>query len=118
MKGYMQEFKRAKDRERYKKSVENKPDRVKEFESRRYFESNENDQQAIEVWKFITNFIDKKGIPPSMREIGKSVHLEQSSVRRRMQLLEDWGHIRLIPRIARGIVLLERPQDILNEAMA
>lgn len=69
-------------------------------------------QNQIDILNFIKNQIQKKGYPPSVREICKGVDLKSTStVHRHLEKLETKGYIRKDPTKPRAIELLDRDAD-------
>ncbi len=72
-------------------------------------------QSQIDILLFIKNHIQKKGYPPSVREICKGVNLKSTStVHRHLEKLESKGYIRKDPTKPRAIEILDR-EDTLFE---
>ncbi|NLW23568.1 MAG: transcriptional repressor LexA [Tissierellia bacterium] len=72
-------------------------------------------QSQIDILLFIKNHIQKKGYPPSVREICKGVNLKSTStVHRHLEKLESKGYIRKDPTKPRAIEILDR-EDALFE---
>lgn len=58
---------------------------------------------------YIKWFISEKGIPPTRREIMTACELSSTSVAsEKLEMLERIGAIRLIPGVARGIVVIRQ----------
>ncbi|MBZ2173804.1 transcriptional repressor LexA [Schnuerera sp. xch1] len=69
-------------------------------------------QNQIEILHFIKNQIQKKGYPPSVREICKGVNLKSTStVHRHLEKLENKGYIRKDPTKPRAIEILDKDSD-------
>lgn len=69
-------------------------------------------QRQSAILSFIKQMIQKKGYPPSVREIGDAVGLMSSStVHGHLQTLEDKGYIRRDPTKPRAIEVLENTND-------
>ncbi|HHV46709.1 MAG TPA: transcriptional repressor LexA [Tissierellia bacterium] len=69
-------------------------------------------QNQIDILNFIKNQIQKKGYPPSVREICKGVDLKSTStVHRHLEKLEIKGYIRKDPTKPRAIEILDRDVD-------
>lgn len=69
-------------------------------------------QNQIDILNFIKNQIQKKGYPPSVREICKGVDLKSTStVHRHLEKLETKGYIRKDPTKPRAIEILDRDAD-------
>lgn len=59
-----------------------------------------------EVLDFIRGFIRLHGYPPSVTEIDKHFGVYRNSIVGHIVALERKGHLRRVPNIARGLVLL------------
>lgn len=71
-------------------------------------------QKQIEILLFIKSSIQKKGYPPSVREICKGVKLKSTStVHSYLGNLEEKGYIRKDPTKPRAIEVLNRDEDYL-----
>lgn len=69
-------------------------------------------QNQIEILHFIKNQIQKKGYPPSVREICKGVNLKSTStVHRHLEKLENKGYIRKDPTKPRAIEILDKDSN-------
>jgi SOS-response transcriptional repressor LexA len=55
----------------------------------------------------IVRLREKNGITPTQRELVTLLGVTQNAVRTRLKLLAKKGRIRLLPRLARGIVVLD-----------
>ena len=68
-------------------------------------------ERCAEIYKYIRDFLMKKGFPPSVREIGTAVGLSSSStVHSYLHMLEDEGKIHRDPTKPRAIELVgEKP---------
>jgi len=74
-----------------------------------------NDRQ-IAILNFIKKELQKKGYPPSVREIGKAVGLSSSStVHGHLAQLEYKGYIRRDPTKPRTIEILEGNSDVVRK---
>ena len=64
-------------------------------------------ERCAEIYKYIKEFLMKKGYPPSVREIGEKVGLSSSStVHSYLHMLEDEGKIHRDPTKPRAIELV------------
>ena len=64
-----------------------------------------------EIYTYIVNEIDKKGYPPSVREIGKAVGLKSpASVHNHLKTLEELEYIRRDPSKPRAIEILDKEE--------
>lgn len=71
-------------------------------------------QKQIEILYFIKNEIQRKGYPPSVREICSGVNLKSTStVHSHLEKLEEKGYIRKDPTKPRAIEILDRDEDYL-----
>ncbi|MCR2042698.1 transcriptional repressor LexA [Anaerosalibacter massiliensis] len=71
-------------------------------------------QKQIEILLFIKSSIQKKGYPPSVREICKGVKLKSTSTAHSyLGNLEEKGYIRKDPTKPRAIEVLNRDEDYL-----
>lgn len=71
-------------------------------------------QTQLEILHFMKNQIQKRGYPPSVREICKGVNLKSTStVHRHLEKLETKGYIRKDPTKPRAIEILDRDEDSL-----
>ena len=70
-------------------------------------------ERCAEIYKYIRDFLMKKGFPPSVREIGTAVGLSSSStVHSYLHMLEDEGKIHRDPTKPRAIELVgEKPWE-------
>ncbi|MBP5200248.1 MAG: transcriptional repressor LexA [Schwartzia sp.] len=70
-------------------------------------------ERCAEIYKYIKDFLMKKGYPPSVREIGTAVGLSSSStVHSYLHMLEDDGKIHRDPTKPRAIELVgEKPWE-------
>ena len=70
-------------------------------------------ERCAEIYKYIRDFLMKKGFPPSVREIGMAVGLSSSStVHSYLHMLEDEGKIHRDPTKPRAIELVgEKPWE-------
>ena len=70
-------------------------------------------ERCTEIYKYIKDFLLKKGYPPSVREIGEAVGLSSSStVHSYLHMLEDDGKIHRDPTKPRAIELVgEKPWE-------
>lgn len=58
------------------------------------------------ILRFIEDYLTDHGRAPSVREIGTALQMKsEDHVHRKLQLLNQYGFIRITPRIARGIEL-------------
>lgn len=68
--------------------------------------------RAQNVLQFIRNFHARHGYAPSRRQIGKACKIASlSNVNGVLTHLAEKGEIELVPRVQRGIVLLEPPGE-------
>ncbi|NLW40065.1 MAG: transcriptional repressor LexA [Tissierellia bacterium] len=71
-------------------------------------------QVQLEILFFIKNHIQKKGYPPSVREICKGVNMKSTStVHRHLEKLEEKGYIRKDPTKPRAIEIIDRDEGSL-----
>lgn len=69
-------------------------------------------QNQIKILDFIKNQIQKKGYPPSVREICEGVNLKSTStVHRHLEKLETKGYIRKDPTKPRAIEVLDKTEE-------
>ncbi|MDQ7092731.1 transcriptional repressor LexA [Desulfosporosinus sp. PR] len=72
-------------------------------------------ERQAKILEFIKQELQKKGYPPSVREIGEAVGLLSSStVHGHLQTLEDKGYIRRDPTKPRAIEILDSSSDPLD----
>ncbi|WP_407308916.1 transcriptional repressor LexA [Desulfosporosinus sp. SB140] len=72
-------------------------------------------ERQSKILEFIKQELQKKGYPPSVREIGEAVGLLSSStVHGHLQTLEDKGYIRRDPTKPRAIEILDSSSDTLD----
>lgn len=63
------------------------------------------------VWRFIAEFIDHNGYPPSLREINSALQIGGiSGVHRYLTALRDRGFVEWIPGHSRSLRLLKHPE--------
>ncbi len=60
------------------------------------------------VYRFIKQFIEQRGFPPSQREIAEGCYMARSSVQRHLDVLEARGLIEREMGIARSLSLTDR----------
>jgi repressor LexA len=66
-------------------------------------------QRRQQILSFIREFIDRKGYPPTVRDILHSCHISSPSVvQHHLKVLENEGHISREPGIRRSITLADR----------
>ena len=69
-------------------------------------------QNQIDILNYIKSEIQKKGYPPSVREMCKGVNLKSTStVHGHLEKLESKGYIRRDPTKPRAIEVLDRSDD-------
>ena len=57
----------------------------------------------------ITNFINHKGYPPTVRELCEITGIRSTSAMAyQLQKLQERGCIKLVPKISRGIILTDK----------
>lgn len=67
-------------------------------------------QRRQQILSFIREFIDRKGYPPTVRDILHSCHISSPAVvQHHLKVLENEGHISREPGIRRSITLAGRP---------
>ena len=58
---------------------------------------------------FIREFIEENGYPPTIREIGRAVHISSTSVvNYNLNILQTKGHLQRNPDISRGVRLVDK----------
>ncbi len=62
--------------------------------------------------RYIRAYIRRHGFAPSVRDLAASCDTSTSVIAYNLERLEARGIIRRAPRIARGIVLVEEPQEV------
>ncbi len=63
------------------------------------------------ILKYIQNYVDERGYPPSIREIGDRVGISSTSVvDYNLRVLEREGHIRRDREVSRGLELVGAPR--------
>jgi repressor LexA len=68
------------------------------------------DHDLIEsIFRFICQFVDEHGYPPSQREIAKACYLSRTGVVIYLNKLAADGRITRVPRAARGIRIQRAP---------
>ncbi|HEX3044657.1 MAG TPA: transcriptional repressor LexA [Bacillota bacterium] len=74
-------------------------------------------ERQKEIMEYILTEVQKKGYPPSVREIGEAVGLSSSSsVHAQLEKLEQLGYLRRDPTKPRAIEVLN--SDLLNDNMS
>jgi repressor LexA len=69
-----------------------------------------------EILDFIENFAQKRGYPPTLREIGNEFGISSTNgVRVNLAALEKKQYIKRRPWLSRGIELVNSPKTIINE---
>jgi len=64
--------------------------------------------KQLAILKFIKAFIATFSYPPSLQQIGENTGAPNlNGIRQHLQLIEKKGYIKIIPRIHRGIRVLE-----------
>jgi repressor LexA len=67
-------------------------------------------QRRQQILSFIREFIERKGYPPTVRDILQSCHISSPAVvQHHLKVLENEGHINHEPGIRRSITLTDRP---------
>ena len=67
-------------------------------------------QRRQQILSFIREFIERKGYPPTVRDILHSCHISSPAVvQHHLRVLEDQGHISREPGVRRSITLADRP---------
>ncbi len=67
-------------------------------------------QRRQQILSFIREFIERKGYPPTVRDILRSCHISSPAVvQHHLKVLEDQGHISREPGVRRSITLADRP---------
>lgn len=64
------------------------------------------------IYNYITLYIDKNKIPPTLREISAACYVSKSNVQIHLSKLEGKGLIEVKENTARGIILLPQPTNI------
>ena len=64
-------------------------------------------ERQSEVLAFIRQHLDRKGFPPSTREIAENFEINPTAATGHIAACEKKGHLRRAPGIARGITLLD-----------
>lgn len=62
-----------------------------------------------EVFESLTKFVERDGVAPALRELGDDVGIAHITARKVLIELEKKGLIQRIPRRARAIRILKRP---------
>lgn len=63
-----------------------------------------------EIWDFIAAFLDERGFPPTVREIGEGIGMSSpGTVHAHLVSLEAGGYIQKVPGSPRAIRLVSRP---------
>lgn len=66
-----------------------------------------------EMRKFIKEFVEEHGFPPTIREIGSAVHISSTSVvNYNLNILQAKGYLQRNRDISRGVRLIERVPEI------
>jgi SOS-response transcriptional repressor LexA len=60
-----------------------------------------------DLLKEIYDFREKNGYPPTLEELSKKLNKTKKAIADQLKLIEKKGYIKIIPRIARGIVIYE-----------
>lgn len=63
--------------------------------------------KQFKVYEFIKTYIDTNKIPPSIREIAGGFSITDRSAHDYLKVIEKKGYIRIIPKTARGIVVIK-----------
>ncbi len=63
-----------------------------------------------EVYLFISDFINLRGIPPTNREIAEHFNIASKNAFKYLSILEDKGYIKREKKISRGIFLTEKAE--------
>jgi repressor LexA len=67
-------------------------------------------QRRQQILRFIREFIERKGYPPTVRDILRGCNISSPAVvQHHLKVLEDQGHIRREPGVRRSITLADRP---------
>jgi repressor LexA len=75
-------------------------------------------ERQQEIMDFISKEVEKKGYPPSVREIGEAVGLSSSSsVHAQLEKLEQLGYLRRDPTKPRAIEVLYGSSDTFHEKL-
>jgi repressor LexA len=65
------------------------------------------------VYNYLVSFRNENGFPPTVREVALGLgYKSPNNARQHLQLIEQKGHIRIIPQIARGIEFLAEADNI------
>ena len=72
------------------------------------------EKQAI-VLRFIEDYLQDVGIPPTIREIGIYFTISPKASQDHVKAIAKKGYLRLLPRAARGIILLKSIKGENNE---
>lgn len=68
---------------------------------------------ADRVWFMVTEYIDRNGFPPTLREIANGLFFATNNpVVLHLARLEALGYLQRLPGVARGIRLLKRHPDV------
>jgi repressor LexA len=64
------------------------------------------------VYNYLVSFRNENGFPPTVREVATGLgYKSPNNARQHLQLIEQKGHIRIIPQIARGIEFLSESDN-------
>ena len=64
-----------------------------------------------QILEYITDMINKKGVPPTVREIGEKFEFKSTNATRSvLDALSKKGYIKRKPLVSRGIELLKQPR--------
>lgn len=64
-----------------------------------------------QILSFLTHFLQEKGYPPSIRDVGKACGISSTSVvNYNLNILERERYIRRDPEVSRGIEVVKRPR--------
>lgn len=68
----------------------------------------QGEQTEHEVLGYLCRYIDETGVAPSMREIAKGLGMSAPGVRSVLLRLQDKGLVKMLPGVARGIVVTRK----------
>lgn len=63
-------------------------------------------KRQAQILAWVTAFVRKSGYAPSVTEICDHFGLCRNGINQHLHLIEKKGHIKRVPRVARGLVVL------------
>lgn len=75
--------------------------------------SNELTQRQAEIFGFIAKEITR-GLPPTRAEIARKFNIAPNAAEDFIKVLAKKGHLQLLPRVSRGVILTEQGRELLG----